>query len=178
MSLKDLKAELTELGYGTKQVKEHLEVYDRLEGIRFDLQEAGEYLQIRTTLLPVNQLEKYPHRAAMDEFVMRLHTRPLGCRLATAVNGEVILVEDLYPDHQDVDHIDNVFSKVHIFTFTFLEVLKKVGRTGKIPSVAEIDKLIKDCQAEEQVIEDDETLFDVDEDFDDPLEVDDEDFAY
>lgn len=177
MPLKDLNAELTELGYGTKQVKERLEVYDRLEGIRFDLQEAGEFLQIRTVLLAGNQLEKYPHAAAVDQFVMRLHARPLGCRLATGVDGELTLIADLYAEHQDVDHVDNVFSKMHIFLFTFLEVIKRVGRNGKIPSVSEIDKLIADCQTEEQALEDDETLFDVDEDFDDPVEVD-EEFDY
>jgi len=177
MRLTNLKSDLKELGYNVKKVKAGLEVLDHVENKKFYVVDSGEFLQISLKLITSKAFAKLEHREALLEFVLRLQYRPLGCRLAQSL-GDFCVVADIYAEHQDADHIDNVVSKLHIFIFTFLEVINKVGRTGIIPSVAEIDKLVEECQSE-AVTEDTKFIEELDdlEDYDD-YEEDDETDAY
>jgi hypothetical protein len=186
MQLKALKTELKELGYDVKMVKDRLLVHDTLENTKFYIADKGEFLQIMSPVILSEKFMASPFRNELLEFLLRLHSRTLGCRIARYPDGDICLVADLYPDHQDADHIDNVFSRIHIFSFTFLEVIKKVGKTGRIPSVAEMDKLIAECQSENHIepknveldLVDDDFDIDLDDSIDDFDDDDDDDFDY
>lgn len=182
MRLSELKSDIKELGYSVKETSGALEVYDSLEGTKFFLNVRGEELEVSLRLFSADQIAKMKQPAALAEFLPVLAARPLGCRIATLEDGGIWLVDTLPPDQADAQHIEGLFSRIHLVEFNFAETLAKVGRTGRAPGGEEIDKLVHDCRAEAAAVEDElADLTDVDDLYDeddDDYEIDDDDLDY
>ncbi len=183
MRLSELKSDIRELGYSAKETPAGLEVYDSLEGTKFLLSLAPDELRITLRLFNAEAVQKMKHPEALRACAVALSTRPVGCRIECGAEG-LTLLDTLAADLCDAEHIATCFSRIHLFEFTFSETISRAGRTGRVPSSDELDRLVAGYLAEVNAQADDAALVDpndpdlYDEDDDDYEIDDDDDFDY
>lgn len=182
MRLAELKSDIRELGYSVKESGGGLEVYDSLEGTKFRLESREEALRVGLRFFTAEAVGALKHPDVLRKYASLLTARPVGCRVEGDDAGGLAIHIDLPADQCDAEHIATVFSRIHLFEFTFSEALSRAGRTGRLPTNEEIDRLVAGFLAEANAQTDDglvdpndPDLYDED---DDDYEIDDDDYDY
>ena len=106
----------------------------------FVLLHAGEWVQVATCVLEETELDDDTARPALNEFLLRVHARYLGCRFAYDEDGSLVMATDIYPENLAADHLANVVIQMDFVVSALLPLIRSTQSSKKVPSESELDR--------------------------------------
>ena len=78
-------------------------------------------------------------RQVLNEFLLRLHGRYLGCRLGYDTDGALVMMTDIYPGILAAQHVVDVMRQMDAVAGKLLPLLRSVVDSGELPAEPDVD---------------------------------------
>jgi hypothetical protein len=101
---------------------------------------SGDWLQIASVLTDKLAGVPSPNRERLAAFVLQVHGRYLGCRLGLDDDGDLSIVNDVYPGHATPKHIATVIEQLDYVAEVLSPLIHSIILGGNVPSDAQIDE--------------------------------------
>lgn len=109
-------------------------------GSTWVLLSAGDWIQVAASVLDCDELGEEGGRAALNEFIMRVHARYLGCRFGFDEDGALVVMSDVYPENIRAAHLLDVMNQMDSVAGALLPLLHAAILSGQVPAESEIDR--------------------------------------
>ena len=117
------------------------------DGQTFDVFEVGGWVQVGTILLSDVEMEELPYREEMNEFLLVLNSRCLGCRFALDTEGALLIVDDIPLDVLNEDMINESIDAIAFVDYVFYTLILETAKSGVAPTEEEIDQVLTEKEA-------------------------------
>ncbi len=101
---------------------------------------AQDWIQIASVVLEHDELAEEASRDVLNEFVMQIHARYLGCRFGYDDDGALVIMSDVYPEDIHATHLVNVMLQMDAVARALLPLLRTALESGELPSDREVDR--------------------------------------
>jgi hypothetical protein len=105
----------------------------------FNLLPKGDWLQVAAVIVEMNEIDDLQYLSKLDEFLMRLHKRYLGCRFGYHGGETLCIIYDVDPDSGTRSQVSQVITQLNWVAPVVLPLMKQVLHEGVIPGDDAID---------------------------------------
>lgn len=137
---RELDEQLRERGCAVERDSDRALVTSEESGSSWVLLSAGNWIQVAASVLDREEVSDEANRVALNEFLMRVHARYLGCRFGFDEDGALVVMSDVYPENVQAAHLIDVMNQMDSVTGALLPLLRAAICSGQVPSDSEVDR--------------------------------------
>lgn len=106
----------------------------------FVLLRADDWVQVASCIVGDDEIDASADTHALNEFLLHVHGRYLGCRFGYDEDGSLVMMSDVYPECLDAGHLANVMTQMDYVAGALLPVIRAACVSGELPSDSEVDR--------------------------------------
>ena len=106
----------------------------------FGLQYDDPWIHIVGIVVEAEHVTGAPHRAVLNEFLLQVHGRYLGCRFGYSDDGSLALMHDVYPGNATPAHIGRLLKQLDVTARALVPLMESALRDGIVPDADRVDR--------------------------------------